>query len=250
MRVHQKIVDVLSKKLEQESYVHAAWLEGSMATKDADEHSDIDIWFDVDDDSVDETFAAVEKAIKTLGTIDNQFAQANPNEHIRSRVYHLAGTPATLQIDVDLQLHSRDFTFTRGVKDQDIIVLFDKDGTIKFQDLDEAKLKRENLAKLKDTESRYHGMRPAVARQIERGKYLEALVYYHRWVLEPLLEVSRIAYQPTKTEFGLKHVYKDLPSEVTDELESLFVLNSVEELPAKLQQADSLFEKVTKRAKE
>lgn len=239
--MREKIIRTLQKELKEHPNVHAAWLEGSLATGNADEHSDIDIWFDIDDDSVSETFSAIERALESVGTIDGQFSMPDPNEHIRSRVYHLAGTPPTLQIDIDLQLHSRDMKFTHGVVDQDIKVLFDKDGTIKFEDLNILRLKKQHLVRLAELESRWIGMRPAVDRQVTRGKFLEVVVYYHRWVLDPLVEVLRMAYQPTKTEFGLKHIYRDIPEDTAIQLEDLFRLNTVKEMPEKLRQADQLF---------
>lgn len=249
--MHDKVIEFLKKALEPLESVHAGWLEGSMATGHADELSDIDIWFDVEDEAMDEVFSAVAAGLEKEYGIAHSFEQKKPNNEIRNVVYLLKGAGETFQVDVCLQAHSRDFIFTRDVVDQDIKVLFDKDGTIKYQDLDEKKLRKENLDRLEYLESRYKGMRPAVIRQIKRGKYLETYEYYFHWVLEPVVQVLRIAYQPTKAEDyrGLKHVYRDLPTKTVDQIEDLYKVTSVEEISEKLDLADKLFQEATTAAR-
>ena len=70
---------------------------------------------------------------------------------------------------------------------------------------------------------------------------LEALGYYHREVLEPLTQLLRLRYCPVKYDYGLKHLYADLPREVTAELEELYAVVTLADLPAAVGRADALF---------
>jgi hypothetical protein len=71
----------------------------------------------------------------------------------------------------------------------------------------------------------------------------EAFGYYQRYVLEPLIEVLRIAFSPAKTGYYIKDIYRDLPHEVTTGLEELFKVADISEFKQKISQADELFER-------
>lgn len=58
-----------------------------------------------------------------------------------------------------------------------------------------------------------------VRKEIERRQFLGALGHYHRYVLEPLVEVLRLKHSPTKRNFYLKDVISDLPARLVPDLE-------------------------------
>ena len=60
-------------------------------------------------------------------------------------------------------------------------------------------------------------------------------------MLEPLTRLLRLQNCPAKYDYGLKHVYADLPGEVTAELEALYAVVTLSDLPAALERADTLF---------
>lgn len=237
----ESIINALSRGMQNMPQVHAGWVEGSRAAGTDDEFSDIDIWFDIDDDAESVVFEAVRQTLGSLGDIDVEFDQPNNHPDLSGRVYHLQGTPPTLQIDINLQKHHRKYVFRKNMVGEEIAALFDKDGTLAFSELNHQELRTENLKQLEGLEQRFYGMRPAIERQLHRGRFLEALLYYHRWALEPLVEVLRIAYQPTKVGFSLKHIYRDLPTDVTSQLESFFAVSTTEEMRAHLKGIDTLF---------
>ncbi len=64
-------------------------------------------------------------------------------------------------------------------------------------------------------------------------------------MLDRLVELLRIRYQPTKHDFGLKHVSRDLPAEVVAKLEHLFTVASVGDIGERLGEAEAYFAQLT-----
>ena len=77
--------------------------------------------------------------------------------------------------------------------------------------------------------------------KIKRKDFLEALVYYHKWALTPLVELLRIRYSPLKRDYYLKHISRDLPKKVVVQLEDLYVVDSPKDIERKLAKANKLF---------
>lgn len=81
-----------------------------------------------------------------------------------------------------------------------------------------------------------------VEKEVAREHPLGVLSYYHDEVLGPLTELLRLRYWPEKREYGLKHIYRDLPPDMVKELEELYAVVRLEELPAACERAAALFD--------
>ncbi|HVX58114.1 MAG TPA: nucleotidyltransferase domain-containing protein [Candidatus Saccharimonadales bacterium] len=129
-----EVVETLATEIKNNEHVHAMWLEGSYATGKFDEHSDIDVWLDVDDGSFDEVFKFFKQELSKLGRIDEETFGGiySENPKLAKRSYHLASFPKEQVIELDLQEHSRKFVFSR--KHHVLKIFFDKDETIKWSD--------------------------------------------------------------------------------------------------------------------
>ncbi|WP_415786102.1 hypothetical protein [Deinococcus saxicola] len=137
------------------------------------------------------------------------------------------GLPPFLFIDVCVQTHGREVVF--GPADA-FLALFDRDGVLKRGAAPTVQIEADALIS-----RRWRWI--LVEKEVRRGHPLEALASYHAEVLEPLTELLRLRYAPHKTGYGLKHVYTDLPAEVTRDLESLYALTRPEELPGGMERA-------------
>ena len=127
-----EVVEKAATKIQESSLVYAMWLEGSWATGKNNEHSDIDVWMDIEDGSFDECIVIFRNALLEIGTIDWEDSKGMyakmPN--LVKHTFHLSGFPEEQTIEFDMQEHSRDISFEEG---SDVIkVLFDKDRTIKW----------------------------------------------------------------------------------------------------------------------
>jgi hypothetical protein len=83
-----------------------------------------------------------------------------------------------------------------------------------------------------------------IDKYIKRGMFLEAYGYYHRWLLEPLVEILRMRYTPLHPDYYIVHISRHLPHEVLRRLEELFKTNSVAEIETKSKAALSFFNEV------
>ena len=231
----QTLIDSVKAALAAQLSVYAAWLEGADAAGRADECSDIDLWADVEAGSEVQVFAGIRAALLGLGPLDVEGDAHHPHPRLEQRFYRLADASPFWFIDVCLQQHGRETVFA---PDDPYQVLFDRNGIIQTTEtrLDYGEIERA-VQSLKETWWR----RVLVLKEVQRGNLLEALSYYHTEVLQPLTELLRLRYCPAKRGYGLKHVYTDLPAEITERLEAFYGVVTLAELPAAVKQADELF---------
>jgi hypothetical protein len=230
-----EILQALSAALEGDSRVHAAWLEGSRAEQLADQYSDYDLWLDVDDGAEDDVYAEIEGVLTSLGRLDLRFEMPVRHPQLRHITYHIAGTDPFHRFEVNIQSHSRAFKFVEGV--HFIRVLFDKDGTIVFEDAYEVPDLRGTADFLRQ---KFDAGLLWVERELQRGNYLDAYYAYELWLLRPLIELIRIRHTPSKTEFGLKHSHRDFPEEVRRRIEDLYRNSSLDDIQENVARATQL----------
>lgn len=242
-----QIINQVRDEFQNNPFVFAFWLEGADAHDRVDQYSDIDMWLDVADDKIDEVLATLEQGLGKLAQLDFSYELPNhPNSYIRQKFFHLEGTPLYWTIDLCVQKHSRDFFFTKGKADEKIKLIFDKSEVIKYKDLDKQELKNELKQRLEWLEKTFIYFQVWIDKQANRANFLETFLYYQHWLLEPLVELIRIKYQPTKSDFYLKHISLDIPREIIEQLEGLFKVASVEDIMKQKQKANELFFNVLK----
>lgn len=237
----KQIISALKDSLEKNSSVTAFWLEGADATGHVDEYSDIDAWLDVLDGQEEHVISQVRRTLSDLSPLDLDIDPRHPHPDIRQIFLHMRDSSKYLILDLCIQSHSRSFHFTRGHKDELIVMVFDKNQTIKYHDLDEESLR----AALRDRVSHITTMHPIhklwVEKAVNLRDFLESLHAYHQWILEPLVELLRIRYEPTKRSFSLKHIRRDLPKTVVNQLERLYETRAMADIEIGMKVAEELF---------
>jgi predicted nucleotidyltransferase len=129
-----EIVLKLAPALRGNPNIHAFWLEGSYATGKFHEKSDIDVWLDVGKDSSDivlkDFLSELAKItpVRSHTELDNY---SNDPKLAKVKIY-LEGKSDEQRIELDMQEHDRDFTFSRN--EHQIVTIFDKDGTIEWEE--------------------------------------------------------------------------------------------------------------------
>lgn len=222
--MQNKIVLILKEALEQLPFVHAMWLEGSLAEKDNDEYSDLDIWLSVDDDKLRDIYLNIEKALETIAPIDYKFVM-KPSGELGHNVYHLADTSEFLTLDINTQQLSRDVTLREGIDLCEVI--FDKNGIIHTTpripvEFDQ-KTELAELLKFIDYQTL------SVRKNALRGKKMESQEYYRNILVHVLEYLRKKSGISEKVDFGFKHVYKDIPQEHAQTLESFYYANATED---------------------
>ena len=236
-----EIIEHLTDKLKNDSLVYAFWLEGADAQDRTDEYSDIDIWLDVEDGHESETLNKIEIILSELGKVDFSYEVKHPHPKIKQGFFHIEGTSEFLIIDVCVQSHSRVFWYTEGFQDEKAKVIFDKDNVIKYKPMNQQEFEKETSARIAELKKTFPFFQTLVKKSANRGNFLEALGSYHEKILNPLVEILRIKYQPTKKDFYLKDISRDIPKKLLTELEDLYKIDSLDDIKTKGQKAEELF---------
>jgi predicted nucleotidyltransferase len=223
MNNREKITELLKEHLQARDDVYAFWVEGSAPQGYADEFSDIDLWLSVDDDKIFMVYDDIEQMLSEIAPIDFRYVVKNKGE-LGQNVYHLEGMSEFLTVDVNTQGVSRDVYLVKGIDDAEVI--FDKQNIVKFKEREPANVDIE--AKRKKMQGFYEQLRPSVLKNVRRGKSLEALYYYHL-ILRYATKFLRLKYGwHEKTDFDLKHIYRDIPEAEVKNLERFYDVRASE----------------------
>jgi hypothetical protein len=143
----------------------------------------------------------------------------------------------------------RAFCFVRQNSYERPFVLFDKADVVAFVDVDQPAVEaeiRERVAALEATFS----LQSRVRKYVERDAFLEALAYYRKYVLDPVIELLRIRYTPLIRDHYLVHISDQLPEPEVQTLEDLHRVTSASEIGAKLGTANAFFVRVLAEVKQ
>lgn len=232
------IIQTLQKALEKDSSVLAAWLEGADALGAVDEYSDIDFNCSVLPGQIETVWALVQVALQTLGELDLNNLRDREVDHL-AVTFHLENTSPFLLIDLDVFV-GRGSQFIQDDPIEKPLILFDHAGVIRFlpNTVQSSQDQRRRLDELCGTVNQF----VRIEKYIQRGELIEALAYYQRWMIEPLIEILRMRYTPLHPDYYIVHISRHLPPEVLSRLEDLYAVCTLEELERKLPLAQSFFE--------
>ena len=226
--------------------MNAFWLEWADAQDRVDDYSDIDIWLDVEDWKESQIFNEIEVILSKLWIIDFAYEKEHPHPKIRQKFFHIKDTPEFLIIDACIQSHSRVFWYTDGYADEKIKMIFDKWNTVIFKPFDKQGFESDISMKIDELSKTFVFFQAWVKKSIKRNNFLEALWSYHAKVLNPLVEILRIKFEPTKSEFYLKDISRDIPENYLKALEELYKITSIEDIESKSIKAKELFFEILK----
>ena len=248
-RDRKQIIALLKEEFEKDDSVYALWLEGADALNAVDKYSDLDVWIDVKDGFEEKVMEKIEKTLSKIALVDFSFEKQHPHPKIRQKFFHLKGSSEFFIIDVCLQSHSRKFWYSKENQGEKVKILFDNAKIIKFRKLNKKKFRKEMLERAKALEKTFLFFQCWVKKEVFRNRFLDALKYYHSLVLEPLVEILRIRFEPTKRDFHLKQVSKDLPKGIVKRVEKLYKVGDIKEILPKTEKANKLFFKTVKEIK-
>lgn len=237
-----EIIDFLKRFSEGKEYVHAMWLEGADGLNRVDEYSDIDFWFDVDQEFQEAFLYECIEELKKLGNIDSRVDQIR-KEIAQSNV-HLENTTEYMTLDLCVQSHEiRGREVTCFVKD-DIaelpLVVFDKANIITYRDGDFINL--EEMKSIFDNQKNRIMQMSRVKKYVRRNQYLEAYGKFIENIAEPLVTIARLIYTPRHYDYLLCHINDHLPKDVVKELEPFFQVESLKDIERNLELASRLLE--------
>jgi hypothetical protein len=236
----ERILKGIVSGLGSEDYILAIWLEGSDGTKSLDEYSDIDLVCYTKEGLIDDAFTRLDDCMGRLGQVDIAYEQPSRPTNNRFKVYHLQGTSDNLLVDVTIQSESFPISFINEDKTVVPVILVDKAGIVKYQNVDHVSQRSQLHTQLVQAQGIY-SQRSRAVKYTKRGLFLESLIYYQRYVLNPLVDVFRIIYTPFQAECFLVHASRDFPVEVVLALEKLYGVKTVQDIAERINLADELF---------
>lgn len=242
-----QIIEAMVSGLKAEEYILAIWLEGADGTESVDAYSDVDLVCYVRDGYVGDAMAHLESCLSRLGALDIVYEEPGRPENNRYKVYHLEATSDNLLIDVTFQSETFPVSFLYEDLTVVPVVLVDKANVVKFHHADPQMTRNQLRIQLAQAQGCY-GQRSRAIKYTDRKMFLEALIYYQKYVLGPLVDVLRIAHNPYQSDAFLVHASRDFPPDVVTALERLYKVQSVEDIAVRIKLADDWFQKAVVQA--
>lgn len=235
-----EIVQALVHALEPLDFVYALWEGGAVAFDRVDEWSDIDICVDAEDDRVEEAFPVAEQALERLAPIELKYDVDFPKlgDYVQA-FYRLKGISKYMVIDFAVFRHSADDKLLVPEIHGASKFHFNKHDAVEIPRLDRPQFITKLRKRIESIQKRFDMFGCFIEKEIQRGNWIEALHFYHRFTLGLLVELLRIRYNPVRHDFGTRYVYHDLPSALVKRLEDLFFVKDACDLQAKYRTAEA-----------
>lgn len=232
------IIQTLVEVLRPLDYVHAFWEGGAAAFGRIDRWSDIDLYLVVEDTKVDETFLAVEKALKSLSPIKQKYEVSHPSQSgLFQAFYRLRDANQYLVIDLAVLTLSSPDKFLEPEIHGSVVFYFNKSDKIKPSSLNKDALVKKLQGRLERLQARFDMFNNFVQKEINRGNYLEAIDLYHALTLATVVEALRIRHNPVHYNFKMRYIHYELPSDTTEKLKHFYFVKDEKDLQEKYGEA-------------
>jgi predicted nucleotidyltransferase len=236
------VIKTLVDALKPLDYVHAFYESGAIAFNRLDEWSDIDIYLVVDEQKVEDSFAAVEAALRSVSPIKQKFAIPQlPWPGVSQAFYKLERASEYLLIDLAVIKLSGPEKFLAPEIHGKAIFYFNKSDRVKVPSADKeelAKTVQQRFSRLKD---RFAMFNIFVQKEMNRSNYLEALVLYYSLTLGSVVDALRIKYSPFHHDFKTRYMQYELPKHVVERIERLYFVKDGKDLRKKYREATEWF---------
>jgi predicted nucleotidyltransferase len=237
-----RLLSALEETLRPLDYVHAMWEAGAIAFGRVDEWSDIDLQIVSDDDRVEDTFAAVESALRELSPIDATFRFPEPVWHGHSQAfYRLRDASPYLLLDLVVMKLSNENRFLVFEIHGRPFVYFDKSDIVVPEPFDAQAMSEKIRDRIEGMRARFDMFQVMVTKEVERGNAIEAAAYYQATTLRPLVEMLRILHGPVRHDFHTRYIYDEFPEAVLRRLDPLFFPRDLRDLESKREAAQAWF---------
>ena len=233
-----EVIRSLASSLEGKDYILAFWEGGAAASGTLDRWSDLDLYLLVRDDKVEESFSDVEAALRALSEIGLKLAVEDTGwPGVHQAFYKLTGMSEYHVIDLAVVTLSAEEKFLEPTVHGEARFGFNKIGTIDYQPYDEAAARDNALQRRKRLSDRIDIFGSFFQKEVSRGNLIEAVDLYHRLVLSTLVQLLRMKYNLSHSDFGTRHVHIELPDEVVSRLVGLHFTADRDELLRKHSEA-------------
>ena len=226
------IIEKIVKDAEALICVNAVWEMGSAAYGRVDKWSDIDLFFDVDENYFEKTFETVEESLVELSEILYKYEKdiTLVTGDAVQRSYRLKDTSEFNLVQINLISAEESNKLSQKEIYGDIKIYFDKRNVLTELHVDLEEFLPKIVKRYQDIGVMFEMFQYMTKKEINRGHYVEAMGYYYKYSVGLLLEILRMRYYPFRYDFGIKYLYIDLPEKVSSKIEKLFPASDINEL--------------------
>jgi hypothetical protein len=238
----ETIIETLTSSLKPLHYIHAFWEAGAISWNRVDEWSDIDLYIAVNDDKVEDTFQAVERALKSLSPIKQKYDVPETGfPGVSQAFYKLENTSEYLIIDLAVLKLSAPDMFLEPEMHGNPLFHFNKSSCIKVPSLDKETFNKKLGARMAKLQARIDMFNNFVQKEINRRNFLEAIEMYYNITLASLVEALRMKHYPIHYEFRMRYVHYEFPQKVISRLQTLYLVKDFDDLREKYREATIWF---------
>ncbi|HEV8595495.1 MAG TPA: hypothetical protein VGR51_08205 [Thermoplasmata archaeon] len=239
------IIEAVRSAVEPLPFVEALVEGGAAAWGRVDAWSDVDLNVFISGEAFDETFRAIEDALRARSAIQHTFVAHGPSEGgMQQKFYRLENAGPFLLVDLAVMNAATKEKFLEPELHGQNLVYFDKTGVATAPPFDRAAFEgkmRERLARLRDQTEMFHVF---VEKEVSRGNFIEAFDNYRAYVAAPLLEVLRMTHGPLHHTFRTRYVHYELPPEAVARFQHLLFVRDADDLRRKYPEALGWFREV------
>jgi hypothetical protein len=227
--------------LQSNTAVREAWEGGSVATGRADGFSDIDLSVVAETVHHEAVLDAFERALGETVSIAHAW-RVDPSSWvgITQRIYLLHDAPPYFAVDCALITPAASPSFLERERHGEPRVLFDREGAIFAPALDRVAHAARMQKRLAQIRAAWPVYRTIVAKELARGRALDAIGFYFNGPLRPGIELLGVRHRPDRYDYGWRYLHADLPPDAQRELERLAYVDSPESLRVNLANVDRL----------
>ncbi len=241
----QHILDAIQNLLEPRPEVKAFWQGGAAAFDRVDEWSDLDLMVLASDDQDEAVLQLIEDKLRELSPIQSEYIFPQPTWHGHLQtLYRLENASPFLFIDLVVMKESSPKRFIERQIHGKALVHFDKGSYLKDAQVDVAAHLLMLRTRKQELEVQFEFFQELTQKELLRQNWLDALPYFQRFTLAPILELLRMQYSPGRYNFNLRYIYVDLPQEWVQRIEPLFFLQPGRDFKEKFQLAQELYQEV------
>ena len=217
---------------------------GSAAFGRDDDLSDVDLGAFVKDGTTSHVAERVKEAILSVAEIEREWELPQPTWHGAWQAFYVVKGHKYMMVDICVSEETQGWDLTEVERHGRPVVLFDKGSHIKVTNIDPKQTEEEIAKRRAKAEPMVNLFHSFVDKELDRGNLIDAMHFYQRMVLFPLVDVLRAKYDPHRYDFGGRYLYHDLPKDVVKELESLYFVKDSADLRRKKARAVEMFNEV------
>lgn len=240
-----KISERLRETLESLEYVDALWEAGAAAFGRVDPWSDLDVYVVVDDARVPAVVQVIEAALESVSPIEQKYEVTHPpGAGLYQAFYRLRGANPFLIVDLAVFTRSAPDKYLEPELHGTAVFAFNKRGSVPIPHLAPEPFVKALMDRKARLEARLAMFHVFVEKELNRHNGIEAMDAYRVIVLDSLLELLRMRYQPVHYTFRARYVHYELPADVVSRFQGLCFVRDPKDLGRKYREALAWFREI------